>query len=50
VSEPALEAVIAALKQQCINMINDKLATFLACPRDTFIERARFAKIGEVFY
>jgi len=41
---------IANLKQQFINTIHDKLATFPACLRDALIERARSAKIGEVFY
>jgi hypothetical protein len=50
VSEPASELVIAALKQQCINARNDTIAAFLASLRDAFNERARFAKIGELFY
>ena len=49
-SKPASEAVIAELKQQCINTINDKLATFPASLRDDFIERVRTAVIGEIFY
>jgi hypothetical protein len=49
-SKPALEAMIAELKEKCINTINDKLATFPASLRGDFIERARTAVIGEKFY
>jgi hypothetical protein len=49
-SKPASEAMIAELKEQCINKINDKLATFPASLRGDFIERARTAVIGEKFY
>ena len=49
-SKPASEAMIAELKEKCINTINDKLATFPASLRDDFIERARTAAIGEKFY
>jgi hypothetical protein len=44
VSKPASEAMIAELKEKCINTINEKLATFPASLRgDT-------AVIGEKFY
>jgi hypothetical protein len=49
-SKPASEAMIAELKEKCINTINDKLATFPASLRGDFIERARTAVIGEKFY
>jgi hypothetical protein len=49
-SKPALEAMIAELKEKCINTINDKFATFLASLRGDFIDRARTAVIGEKFY
>jgi hypothetical protein len=45
-SKPALEAMIAELKEKCINTINDKLATLPASLRGDFIERARTAVIG----
>jgi hypothetical protein len=50
VSKPASEAMIAELKEKCINTINDKLATFPASLRSDFIERASTAVIGEKFY
>ena len=49
-SKLASEAMIAELKEQCINTINDKLAAFPASLRSVLIERVRTAKIGEVFY
>jgi hypothetical protein len=49
-SKPASKAMIAELKEKCINMINNKLATFPASLRGDFIERARTAVIGEKFY
>ena len=49
-SKPASEAVIAEKKQQCIDTINNKLTTFSASLRDAFIERAKTAVIGQIFY
>jgi hypothetical protein len=49
-SKPASEAMIAELKEKCINTINDKLATFPASLRGDFIERARTAVIVEKIY
>ena len=48
--QPASEAMIAELKEKCINTINNKLATFPASVRGDFIERARTAVIGDKFY
>jgi hypothetical protein len=48
--KPASEAMIAELKEKCINTINDKLATYPASLRGDFIERVRTAVIGERFY
>jgi len=50
VSKPASEVMIAELKEKCINTIDNKLATFPACVRGDFIERARTAVIGDKFY
>jgi hypothetical protein len=49
-SKPASDAMIVELKEQCINTINDKLTTFPASLRDYFIEKAKPAKIGKLFY
>jgi hypothetical protein len=49
-SKPASEAMIAELKEKCINTINDKLATFPASLQGDSIERARIAVIGEKIY
>ena len=49
-SKPASEAMIAELKEKCINTINDKLTTFPASLQGDFNERVRTAVIGERFY
>ena len=49
-SKPASEAVIEEKKQQCIDTIDNKLAAFPASLRDAFIERAKTAAIGQLFY
>jgi hypothetical protein len=46
--KPALEAVTAELKQQCIKMIKDKFTAFLDLRRDAWIERARTLERREI--
>ena len=49
-SEPHSEGLIAELKQQCINTINDELAAFPASLQYALIERLRNADVGVIFY